>query len=366
MRQPSDGMPPRQPGGVSSTPPFSPDLPDRHPNARGAGSFDAFGGGDLPARGPARPARPAPAGPVRGEGQRGEAEAFPVRQPTAHPLRSSGRHRRAVPASLPQTAPALVLAVPGADTDLTSGPAGELTAILRVDNPAVEVRAARIDGGGPNDPTDLRAVLADVATRRPDDAPAAVVIPLIATVNPPVVTRLRESVAASGVNAIVSGFLNSNAMIAEALHIRLAEAGLARADRVRLFSIVTAADGVLIATSGGPHGAASANVTSVLLAARLALPVITASIDSPPTVHEGVMRLKEMGVNRLAVAPCFIGPEVVAKFDVDSLRALGAECAAPIGAHSNIAKLAAMTYGQALSSLDLPLQFDQDKHGQHE
>jgi len=333
-------------------------------------SFDAFGGGDLPARGPARPDRPAPAGPtpggpMRGDGQRGGPEAFPVRQPTAHPLRSSGRHRRAVPASLPQTAPALVLAVPGADTDLTSGPAGELTAILRVDNPAVEVRAARIDGGGPNDPTDLRAVLADVATRRPDDTPAAVVIPLIATVNPPVVTRLRESLAASGVNALVSGFLNSNAMVAEALHIRLAEAGLARADRVRLFSIVTAADGVLIATSGGPHGAASANVTSVLLAARLALPVITASIDSAPTVHEGVMRLKEMGVNRLAVAPCFIGPEV-AKFDVDSLRALGAECAAPIGAHSNIAKLAAMTYGQALSSLDLPVQFDQDKHGQHE
>jgi hypothetical protein len=317
-------------------------------------SFDAFGGGNLPARGQGAPGQ-------RGGGQ----EAFPVRQPSARPLRSSGRHRRAVPASLPQTAPALVLAVPGSDTDLTSGPAGELTAILRVDNPAVEVRGARIDGGGPGDPTDLRAVLADVATRRPDDTPCAVVIPLIATVNPPVVIRLRESVAASGVNAIVSGFLNSNAMIAEALHIRLAEAGLARADRVRLFSIVTAADGVLIATSGGPNGAASANVTSVLLAARLALPVITASVDSAPTVHEGVMRLKEMGVNRLAIAPCFIGPEVV-KFDVDSLRALGAECAAPIGAHANIAKLAAMTYGQALSSLDLSVPGDQDKHGQHE
>ena len=358
MRQPSDGMPPRQSGGVSSAPPFSADPSDRHPRARATGTFDAFGGGDLPARGPGVPGR--------GEGQRGPSqEAFPVRQPTARPLRSSGRHRRAVPATLPQTAPALVLAVPGSDTDLTSGPAGELTAILRVDNPAVEVRAARIDGGGPGDPSDLRAVLADVATRRPEGTPPAVVIPLIATVNPPVITRLRESVAASGVNAVVSGFLNSNAMIAEALHIRLAEAGLARADRVRLFSIVTAADGVLIATSGGPNGAASANVTSVLLAARLALPVITASVDSAPTVHEGIMRLKEMGVNRLAIAPCFIGPEVV-KFDVDSLRALGAECAAPIGAHANIAKLAAMTYGQALSSLDVSSVGDQDRHGQHE
>src|SRR3984957_21160896 len=87
MRQPSDGMPPRQPGGVSSAPPFSPDLPDRHPNARASGTFDAFGGGDLPARGPARPARPAgpppagpaPAGPVRGAGQRRATAELPVR-----------------------------------------------------------------------------------------------------------------------------------------------------------------------------------------------------------------------------------------------------------------------------------------------
>jgi hypothetical protein len=311
---------------------------------RGHGGFD----GNPPARGPDR-----------------REEAFPVRQTTMRPPRASGRHRRAVPATLPQSAPALVLAVPGRDTDLISGPAGELTAVLRVDNPAVEVRAAHIDGDGPGDPSDLRAVLADVATRRPEGPPCAVVIPLIATVNPPVIHRLRESVAASGVNVIVSGFLNSNAMIAEALHIRLAEAGLARADRVRLFSIVTAADGILIATVGGPHAAGAANVTSVLLAARLALPVITASMDSAPSIEEGVMRLKEMGVNRLAIAPCFIGPEAN-RGDLDALLAVGAECAAPIGAHSNIAKLAALTYGQALSSLELPFQGDQETHGQHE
>jgi hypothetical protein len=319
-----------------------------------SGFADRGFGGDLPARGPAPE-------PVARE------QAFPVRQPSMRPPRTTagGRHRRAVPASLPQTAPALVLAVPGRNTDLTAGAAGELTAVLRVDNPAVEVRAARIDGGGPSDPSDLKAVLADVAGRRPDDIPSAVVIPLIATVNPPVVMRLRESVAATGLNVLISGFVNSNAMIAEALHIRLAESGLARADRVRLFSIVTAADGVLIATVGGPNGAASANVTSVLLAARLALPVITASMDSAPSVQEGAMRLKEMGVNRLAIAPCFIGPEAN-RADLDNLLAVGAECAAPIGAHSNIAKLAALTYGQAISSLDLPPVGNPDKHGQHE
>jgi hypothetical protein len=309
-----------------------------------------------------------PRGLDRGSADRGSADrgsqAFPVRQPAFRPPRSGGRHRRAVPALLPQSAPALVLGVPGRDTDLGASPVADLTAVLRVDNPAVEVRAARIDGGGPDDPSDLRAVLADAAARRPENTPCAVVIPLIATVNPPVVHRLREAVAASRTNAVISGFVNSNAMIAEVLHIRLAEAGLARADRVRLFSIVTAADGVLIATVGGPDAAAAANVTSVLLAARLALPVITASMDSHPSVHEGALRLKDMGVSRLAIAPCFIGPEA-ARSDLDALR-VDAECAAPIGAHSNIAKLAALTYGQVISQLDLPFQGQQETRGAHE
>jgi hypothetical protein len=289
-----------------------------------------------------------------------------MRQSTMRPPRASGRHRRAVPAILPQSAPALVLAVPGRDADLSVGPAAELAAVLRVDNPAVDVRAARIDGGGFDDQSDLRAVLADATARRPEGGgPCAVVIPLIATVNPPVIRRLREAVAASGTNAVISGFINSNAMIAEVLHIRLAEAGLARADRVRLFSIVTAADGVLIATVGGPDAAAAANVTSVLLAARLALPVITACADSVPSVQEGAMRLKEMGVNRLAIAPCFIGPEA-SRSDLDAIGATGADCAAPIGAHSNIAKLAAFTYGQVISQLDLPFHGNQETHGAHE
>ena len=65
------------------------------------------------------------------------------------------------------------------------------------------------------------------------------------------------------------------------------------------------------------------------------------------------MRLKEMGVNRLAIAPCFIGPEAT-RNDLDALGAVGADCAAPIGAHSNIAKLAAMSYGQAISQMEIP------------
>jgi hypothetical protein len=342
MRPPGDGMPSRQPGGA---------LPPRQYR----GGYGAQG--DLPSRGGEYPAaRPGQGGesPAQGGGQfrqAGPPPAYPRRQPLARPPRPAGRHRRAVPASLPESAPALVLAVPG-DADLESGPVADLAAVIRVDNPAVDVRVARVDGAAPDDPAGISAVLAEAAGHRPESPASAVVIPLLASPHPVINRKIRDAVTASGTNAVISGFVNSNALIAEALHIRLAEAGLARADRVRLFSIVTAADGIIIATVGGPEAAMAANVTSVLLAARLALPVITASMDSQPSVQEAAMRLKEMGASRLAIAPCIIGPEA-SQGDIDSL-AIGAECAAPIGAHANIAKLAANTYGMAISSMQFP------------
>ena len=285
-----------------------------------------------------------------------QGQMFPQRRPTHRPpsLRPGGRHRRDIPVSLSQDAPALVIAVPGIGTELTSGPVGELMTILRVDNPAVDVRAALIDTT-PDDPESVGSVLTAIAANRDDDStgPCAVVIPLIVAPHPPLVRKLREEIAASGVNATVSGFINSNGLVAEALHIRLAEAGLARADRVRLFSIVTAADGIIVATVGGPDAAMATNVTAVMLAARLALPVFTASLDSSPTVSEVAMRLKEMGVNRLAIAPCVVGPEAT-HADLDTMKAVGAEVAAPIGPHSNLAKLAAGAYGHVLSQLDVP------------
>jgi hypothetical protein len=281
-------------------------------------------------------------------------ELFPHRRPATRPpsLRPGGRHRRDVPVGLPHDAPALVLAVPGPETDLTVGSVGDLLTILRVDNPSVDVRGALIDVPA-DDPSSVPAVLAAVsAVREESGGPAAVVIPLIVAPHPPLVRKLRAAIADSGVNAIVSGFINSNGLVAEALHIRLAEAGLARADRVRLFSIVTAADGIIVATAGGPDAAQATNVTAVMLAARLALPVFTASMDSSPSVADVTMRLREMGVSRLAIAPCIIGPEAK-RTDLDAMT-VEAECAAPLGAHGNIAKLAALAYGQAISQMEIP------------
>ena len=73
---------------------------------------------------------------------------FPVRTPHARLVQPGGRHRRAMPASLPEGAPALILAVPSVSDDGLSGPTADIAAVLRVDNSNLDVRTARINHGG--------------------------------------------------------------------------------------------------------------------------------------------------------------------------------------------------------------------------
>jgi hypothetical protein len=299
----------------------------------------------LPAR---RPGAEASAPAIRQS-----VNGFPVRTPTARLVQPGGRHRRPVPASLPEGAPVLILAVPSAAEDGLSGPTAEIATVLRVNNPALDVRTARIDHGGRGDPCGIRAVLDDAAARRPAGALSAVVVPQLVTPHPATVRVLREAIGASGANASISEVFNTNALLAEALHIRLADAGLARADRVRMFSITTSADGIIVATVGGEEAVGFANVTAILLAARLALPVFAASLDGgTPTVEDAAARLEAMGVTRIALAPCVVGPEVGPTAIETAAAAVGAKCAAPLGAHDNVIKLISQAYGQALSQLE--------------
>ena len=304
----------------------------------------------LPARRPARDMSlqhqppPEPVSPPEGE--------FPVRTPHARLVQPGGRHRRPVPASLPEGAPALVLAVPSAGDDGLTGATADIATVLRVDNPALDVRTARIGHGGRGDPAGIRAVLADAAARRPAGAPSAVIVPQLVTPHPETFRALREAIAATGVNARIGEVFNTNALLAEALHHRLADAGLARADRVRMFSITTSADGIILVTVGGEEAVGTASVTAVLLAARLALPVLAASLDASPGVEEAAARLDAMGVTRIALAPCVIGPEADPAAIEGAAAAVGAKCAAPLGAHGNVTKLISQAYGQALAQLE--------------
>jgi sirohydrochlorin ferrochelatase len=245
-----------------------------------------------------------------------------------------------------------VLAVPNA-ADL-AGPTAEIATVLRIDNPALDVRTARIDHGGRGDPSGIRAVLGDAAARRPAGAPSAVVVPQLVTPHPETFRALREAITASGANAHIGEVFNTNALLAEALHHRLADAGLARADRVRMFSITTSADGIIVATVGGEEAVGSASVTAVLLAARLALPVLAASLDGKPSIEEAAFRLMEMGVNRIALAPCVIGPEVDPAAVESAAAAVGAKSSAPLGAHASVTKLISLAYGRVLSQLETP------------
>jgi hypothetical protein len=254
-----------------------------------------------------------------------------------------------VPAGLAPDAPALVLAVAGngGAPDVTA----QIASVIRVDNPALDVRVGWL-GCGADHPASLAAVLAAAAGARPAGGPAAVVVPLLAVPHPPVISAIRPAVAGSGVNATVAEPFDASLTFAEALHIRLADARLARADRVRMFSIPTAADGIIVATAGGAAAAAAAAPTAVLLAARLALPVFAAALDGTPSIAEAAAQLRQMGARRIAIAPCIIGPEARPGELETACASIGADCAAPLGAHDSVARLMTLTYGQALAELD--------------
>src|SRR5689334_24749242 len=125
-------------------------------------------GADFPGSGQLGPGQLGPG--QLGPGQLGsgppESEMLARRQPGANPhqrpagpssrpapgtarlVAPGGRHRRPMPASLPEGAPALVLAVPAVGADGLSGPTAERATGLRGDQPALAVRAALIDHGG--------------------------------------------------------------------------------------------------------------------------------------------------------------------------------------------------------------------------
>jgi hypothetical protein len=229
--------------------------------------------------------------------------------------------------------------------------AAEVTSIVRVNNPSVDVRLARV-GAGPEDPSSLQAVLTQAAENRPADQPAAIVVPLLALPFPAVTDAIRYDITQSAVHAMIAEPFNVSLTFSEALHIRLADARLARADRVRMFSIPTAADGIIVATVGGSHAAAAATPTSVLLAARLALPVFAAALDGSPSIAEAAAQLRRMGVMRIAIAPCIIGPEARPGELESACAAIGADSAAPLGAHDSVAKLVTLAYGQILEQIE--------------
>ncbi|MFD8999474.1 sirohydrochlorin chelatase [Streptomyces sp. NPDC059582] len=289
----------------------------------------------------------------------GPASGLPVRMPRP---RQPGRHRRPEPLAAPEGAPALVLAVPGTPGTATRGLAEEVVSIARSELPGLDARIGYLDGDDAEFPT-LQSVLARAAEERTaryeqalaagveakePDGPVAVVVPLLAGPDSALLRQVRQAVMESRIAAELTDVLGPHPLLAEALHVRLSEAGLARADRARLFTVATAADGIILASVGGEEAVQAAGITGMLLAARLAVPVMAAALDQEGSIASVAEQLRGSGSQQLALAPYLIGPEIDAALVEDAAREAGCSAAEALGPYPAIGKLALAKYTSAL------------------
>lgn len=286
-----------------------------------------------------------------------------------------------------------MLAVPGTPDGGTRSLAEEVVSIARSELPGLDAQIGYVDGDGEEFPQ-LEAMLTRAAQERPErlrqaedaaraaaeataalvaeaeaagevveevppaptvahDAPAAVVVPLLAGPDNATLRRIRQAVMGSGSAAELTGVLGPHPLLAEALHVRLSEAGLARADRARLFTVATAADGIILATVGGGEATQAAGITGMLLSARLAVPVMAAALDEDGAVVRVAEQLRSAGSARLALAPYLIGPEVSPGLTAAAAEEAGCATAEALGAYPAVGKLALAKYAEALG---IPLQ----------
>ncbi|MFJ7071478.1 sirohydrochlorin chelatase [Streptomyces sp. NPDC098781] len=289
----------------------------------------------------------------------GPASGLPVRMPRP---RQPGRHRRPEPLAAPEGAPALVLAVPGTPSAATRGLAEEVVSIARSELPGLDARIGYVDGDDAEFPT-LQTVLVHTAEERTaryeqalaagveakePEGPVAVVVPLLAGPDNALLRVIRQAVMDSRVAADLTDVLGPHPLLAEALHVRLSEAGLARADRARLFTVATAADGIILASVGGEEAVQAAGITGMLLAARLAVPVMAAALDQDGAITAVAEQLRSSGSQQLALAPYLIGPEIEPSLIAEAAQEAGCSAAEALGPYPAIGKLALSKYTTAL------------------
>ncbi|MFE0643699.1 sirohydrochlorin chelatase [Streptomyces sp. NPDC058877] len=289
----------------------------------------------------------------------GPASGLPVRMPRP---RQSGRHRRPEPAAAPEGAPALVLAVPGAPSSAIRSLAEEVVSIARSELPGLEAAIGFLEGDDAEYPS-LTAVLTAAAKLRTEryelalaagreatapTGPDAVVVPLLAGPDSAQMRQVRQALMDGGNTTELTDVLGPHPLLAEALHVRLSEAGLARADRARLFTVATAADGIILATVGGEEAVQAAGITGMLLAARLAVPVMAAALDQEGSISSVAEQLRAAGSEQLALAPYLIGPELAEGLLDEAAKEAGCAAAEPLGAYPAIGKLVLSQYTTAL------------------
>src|SRR5215469_2862647 len=298
-------------------------------------------GSALPQRGDALPHRGGPAatdGAVPGPGT-------PLPRRTGR-TRPAGRHRSPHRLSVASDAPALVLAVPGTAEADSAGVGSDVAAIASLSCPGVEIRVGYLEGE--TDP------LSDYLDPPADtDQPASVIVPLLLSPNARADAAIASLTADGATNTIVAAHLAPHPLVAEGLHSRLAEAGLARHARASGLSISTGGRGIIVLSDIGEEAAGAAAVAAVLLASRLSVPVVPASLGEPATIADAVTRLSMSGAPSPVLAPCLIGLEINQPVLGSLSTALGAPISAPLGAHQAVGQLVAIRYGAALARMSV-------------
>ena len=339
-----------------SVPEWGASLPRRggesHPQ-----SFPDNGNG-LPQRNNALPRRGEPL-PQRGEPlpqrngglpQRGGSVAGPDALPRRTRSRRAGRHRSPHRLSVAPEAPVLVIAVPGTAEADTSRIGDDVASIAGFSCPGVDIRVGYIQG----DTQPLADCLNSEGTGRSSERQfPSVVVPLLLSPNPQIDSAVKRIIGHSTAETVLAEHLGPHPLVAEALHSRLAEAGLARHARAAGISISANSRGVVVLADIGEEAANLAAVAAVLLASRLSVPVVPASLGDPASIADAVTRLSESGAAGPALAPCLIGPEINIEVLGDLSSALGAPCAPPLGAQQAVGQLVAVRYGEALASLSV-------------
>ena len=330
-RRPAAGLLSGRASGLPPWPPAAAGPPDSvWPAPEPAVPPAATASGQLPRR----PATDAPPEPAAGQ--------LPRRPPHVKPV---GRHRSPHRLTLPPDAPPLVLAVGGFACQASDDITAEIVSAVEASCPNATIRVGYLDGS-------VRTLTEMLTAARQDGTRPtlpSIVVPLLAGPHPRYDAALASAVAAATVPVIVTPPLGPHPLIAEALHTRLADAGLARAARVRGLSIANAANGVIVLADRGREAAQAAGVIAVLLASRLAIPAAPASLGDQASIDAAIASLHAAGASRLAIGPCVIGPEN----DPDEVAAVcaatGAQRAQALSAHPAISQLVAMRYGAALA-----------------
>lgn len=274
--------------------------------------------------------------------------------PRELPKRRSGRHRNPLSFDNWFGTPALIMAVPGTAEQAKDADGESIGArmadLVRAYRPEVTIRHGHTEG----DEETLADALSglDEGGERPLDG---VVVPLVTAPHAAVSAAVERAVADSGADVRITEGLGPHPMLAEVLHLRLAEAGSVRADRMRLISVVarntTMADGVVVGGVGGEGAVGAAGVSAVLLAARLGVTVLPADLDDEDALERVIGQLREGGSQRPVIAPSALGPELAWERLEALTERLDVRLGDPLGADSLLGKIAALRYAEILNSL---------------